>query len=335
MEDLKMWYNYNNILSRNAMLNFILTNRGGGKTYGFKKKAINNFLKKGEQFIYVRRYKTEFKKIVSFFDDIKNVYSEHEFKCTKNFALIDGKIAGYFVPLSTANNEKSTAYPNVTLMCYDEFIIDKKNQRYLPDEPTLLNGLIETVVRQRDNLTVVCLANNVTISNPYFEYWGIYPDFENGIRTYNKGEKICVELNADNEFIEAKIKTRWGKLISNNAYGQHALYNKTLVDDETFIMEQKPNNCKFMFSFILNGEELGIWNYGDCFYCDKKIINTSHLRYALQKDDLTPDNRMIDKINSSSIIYVFKNAFKNGRVFYKNKYIKSNIYDIIKYIGIR
>jgi hypothetical protein len=332
---LIMWYDYNNILSRNAMLNFILTNRGGGKTYGFKKKAINNFLKKNEQFMYVRRYKTEFKKIQTFFDDIKIEFPDHEFKCNKNFAFIDDKVCGYFVPLSTANNEKSTAYPNVTLMGFDEFIIDKKNQRYLPDEPILLDGLIETVVRQRDNLTVVCLANNVTLSNPYFEHWNIFPDFTEGIKTYERGEKICVELRADKEFIEQKIKTRWGKLNANTRYGEHAIYNKSLKDDDSFIMNKKPSNCKFMFSIILNSEEVGIWLFDDMFFCDKKIINTSPLRYALQKDDLTLDNRMIDKINSSSMIYVFKNAFKNGRVFYKNKYIKSTIFDILRYIGIR
>jgi hypothetical protein len=330
-----MWYDYNNILSRNAMLNFILTNRGGGKTYGFKKKAINNFLKKGEQFIYVRRYKTEFKKITTFFDDIKEEFPDHTFKCTKNYAYIDDKIAGYFVALSTANNEKSTPYPNVTLMCFDEFVIDKKNQRYIPSENDLLNGLIETCVRVRDDLTVICLANNVTITNPYFEFWNIYPDFENGIKTYIRGDKICVELNTDEEFIERKIKTRWGKLISNNKYGEHAIYNKTLTDDDSFIMSKKPNNAKFMFSLTLNGEEIGIWNFDDMFYCDKKIINTSPLRYALQKDDLTANIKMVDKVNSSSLIYLFKNAFKNGRVYYKNKYIKSNIYDILKYIGIR
>lgn len=332
-----MYYDYNNILSRNAMINFILTNRGGGKTYGFKKKVINNFLKKGEQFIYVRRYKTEFKKILTFFDDIKVEYEGHTFKCTKNYAYIDDKIAGYFIPLSTANNEKSTAYPNVTLMGFDEFIIDKKNQRYLPEEPILLNGLIETTVRNRDNLTVVCLANNVTICNPYFEFWGIYPDFEKGIKTYNKGggEKIAVELNADDEFIKEKIKTRWGKLISNTKYGEHAIYNKSLSDDDYFILEKKPQNAKFIFSLILNSEEIGIWTVGDIFYCDKKIINTSTLRYALQKDDLTPNIKMVDKINSSSLFYVFKSSFKNGRVFFKNKYIKSTMYDIFKYIGIR
>ena len=329
-----MFYDYNDILSRNAMLNFILTNRNGGKTYGFKKKAINNFLKKGEQFIYVRRYKTEFKKILQFFDDIKNAYPEHTFKCSKNYAYIDDKIAGFFIPLSTANNEKSTAYPNVTLLAYDEFIIDKKNQRYLPDEPVIFNGLIETVVRLRDNLTVVCLANNVTICNPYFEYFKIYPDFENGIRSYKKG-LVCVELKVTNEVIEAKLKNRWGQLIADTQYGEHALYNKTLSDDSSFIMDNKPSNCKFMFSLILNGDEIGIWNFDDMFYCDKKIINTSKLRYALQKSDLTPDSRIVDKVNSSSLIYLFKNAFKNGRVFYKNKYIKSNVYDILKYIGIR
>lgn len=330
-----MYYDYNNILSRNAMLNFILTNRGGGKTYGFKKKAINNFLKKEHQFVYVRRYKTEMEDMPSFFDDIKHEFPEHTFKATKKHAYIDDKLAGFFIPLSTANNKKSTAYPNVKLVCFDEFIIDKKNQRYLPNDAILFNGLIETIVRDRDDTTVICLANNVTIANPYFEHWKIYPDFEKGIRTYDRGEKICVELNADNEFIEHKIKTRWGKLVANTKYGEHAIYNKSLNDDDSFILNDKPSNAKFLFSITLNGEEVGFWNFDDMFYCDKKIINTSNLRYALQKYDLTPDLRIVDKVNSSSLIYIFKNAFKNGRVFYKNKYIKSAVFDILKYIGIR
>lgn len=332
---MSIWYDYNNIRSRNAMLNFILTNRGGGKTFGFKDLAIKNFLNKGKQFIYVRRYKTEFKKILTFFEDIKDKYPEHTFKCTKNYAYIDDKIAGYFVPLSTANNEKSTAYPNVTLMAYDEFIIDKKNQRYLPEEPILMNGLIETVVRKRDDLTVFFLANNVTITNPYFEFWNIYPDFEKGIKLYNRGEVIAVELNADESFIEEKIKTRWGKLIMNTKYGEHAIFNKSLSDDDSFIYNKRPSNSKFIFSIIFNGNEVGIWNSGDIFYCEKKIINTSPLRFALQKDDLTPNIKMIERINSSPLIYTFKSAFKSGKVFYKDKYVKSNLYDIFKYIGIR
>lgn len=331
-----IYYNYNNILSRNAMLNFILTNRGGGKTYGFKEKAINNFLKKGKQFIYVRRYKSEFNKIITFFDKIKEKYPNHTFKCTKHFAYIDDKIAGYFIPLSTANNEKSTEYPNVTLICYDEFIINKKNQRYISDEPFLFDGLIETVVRMRDDVTVLCTANNVTLTNPYFEYWGIYPDFEDDIRTYDiGGEKVCVEIRANKDFIEEKIKTRWGKLSTKTQYGKHSLYNETLYDDSSFIFDKRPQKSIFLFSIILNGSELGVWSNGEKYYVDKKIIATTKLRYVLQKDDMSPDYRMVQKVNSSPLIYGLKKSFTNGKVFYKDKYVKSQMYDIFKFIGIR
>ena len=53
-----MYYDYDKISSYNATFNMIITNRGFGKTYGAKKRAINKFLKKDEQFIYVRRYKS-------------------------------------------------------------------------------------------------------------------------------------------------------------------------------------------------------------------------------------------------------------------------------------
>ena len=93
------WYNYDKINSYNAMLNIIMTNRGFGKSYGSKKMAIKNFLKKGEQFVYVRRYKTEItKQFKQFFDDIKQEFPEHDFKINGNRAYIDDKICGYAIP---------------------------------------------------------------------------------------------------------------------------------------------------------------------------------------------------------------------------------------------
>ena len=70
-----MYYDYDKISSYNATFNMIITNRGFGKTYGAKKRAINKFLKKGEQFIYVRRYKSELKKVKDkFFEKIKKEF---------------------------------------------------------------------------------------------------------------------------------------------------------------------------------------------------------------------------------------------------------------------
>ena len=71
-----MFYSYNRIRSYNAIWNFIISNRGGGKTFGSKEMCIKNFIKKGEQWIYVRRYKTELKKRALFFDDIKQAARE-------------------------------------------------------------------------------------------------------------------------------------------------------------------------------------------------------------------------------------------------------------------
>ena len=41
------------------MFNFIIGERGVGKTYGAIKFCINDYLKNGNQFVYVRRFKTE------------------------------------------------------------------------------------------------------------------------------------------------------------------------------------------------------------------------------------------------------------------------------------
>ena len=82
------YYDYDKISSYNATFNMIITNRGFGKTYGAKKRAINKFLKKGEQFIYVRRYKSELKKVKDkFFEKIKKEFEGHKFEI-KGFTVV-------------------------------------------------------------------------------------------------------------------------------------------------------------------------------------------------------------------------------------------------------
>ena len=83
------YYNYDKALSYNALFNFILTTRGLGKTYGAKLKVIKKFLKTGEQFIYIRRYKDELSTIDTFFNDIiaNNEFPEHEFKVVQENKL--------------------------------------------------------------------------------------------------------------------------------------------------------------------------------------------------------------------------------------------------------
>ena len=59
--------------SRNCLFNFILGARGVGKTFCKKEDVINAYLKSGEEFVYMRRYKEELKEknMERFFDDIE------------------------------------------------------------------------------------------------------------------------------------------------------------------------------------------------------------------------------------------------------------------------
>ena len=106
------YYTLQRVLSFNALINFIIGERGVGKSFSSKKHVINRFIKKGEEFVYLRRYKTELKSSVpKFFDDIidKKVFPEASFKVKNNNFYINDKIAGYALPLSTANILKSTS----------------------------------------------------------------------------------------------------------------------------------------------------------------------------------------------------------------------------------
>ena len=82
MTRLLDWYITTNIKSYNKFLNFIIGGRGIGKTYGFKKDCISRYKKTGKQFLYLRRYKTDLKKINTFLNDQFENFKDYEFKIT-------------------------------------------------------------------------------------------------------------------------------------------------------------------------------------------------------------------------------------------------------------
>ena len=169
-----MYYSRNDLLSYNALFNFVVGERGTGKTYQFKDWAISDFIKNGNQFVYVRRYKTEFKDIGNFFDDIIKKYPNHKFSVGYGKFFIDNKIAGFYIPLSVAITKKSVAYPNVNKIGFDEFILEKSSLHYLPNEVNAFLGLYETIARDRNNVRCLFMANSVTLINPYFLFFVLF-----------------------------------------------------------------------------------------------------------------------------------------------------------------
>lgn len=92
-----------------CLLNFLIGSRGVGKTYGISEFVTNQFLKKQEEFAYIRRYRNELNEGISeFFTAINknDVFPEHRLY-TKNKKFYCDDIAfGRGVTLSTSQDLK-------------------------------------------------------------------------------------------------------------------------------------------------------------------------------------------------------------------------------------
>lgn len=324
-----MYWDINKTLSYNCLFNFIIGNRGGGKTYGFKKRAIDNYLKKGSQFVYVRRYDTEFDHIETFFDDISEAYPELEFKVKDGKFFINDEIAGWYIALTKAILLKSVPFPGVTMIGFDEFIIETGVYHYLKNEVRLFLDLYSSIARDRD-VIVFFMANAITITNPYFIYFNINLPYGKKIKSYKAKNETLIELVEDAELIEEKKQTRFGKLISNTDYGAYAIENKFLLDDKKFI-EKKTPESKNTFSFIYRGVRYGVW---DDFNAGKQFVSEDYdpsnkLIYTITLEDHSP-NTMLIKGRKSVIIDAFLRNYRMGNVRFETMQIKNICADMIK-----
>lgn len=322
----EMYYNGYKTLTYNALFNFIVGNRGAGKTYWCKRWAIKDYLNNGKEFIYVRRYKAELKKIKTFFNDISLEFPEHKFSCNGSMFFIDDKVAGYTICLSTSKIEKSVAYPNVNKIIFDEFLLDRGAYRYLPDEVESFLELYETVARMRDNVIVFFLSNAISNVNPYFMYFDIELPEKN--RVFRRGE-LLVENLANDEFIQKKKETRFGKLISGTLYGDYAINNTMLRDSNDFI-RKKDTPCTPYFNFIFKGYEYGVWrdDKGQYLYVENKF-NTSAYVFAPLQIDYKEGTIQGDLFRDSVYWRTLCNYLRLSLLYFNNAQSKKATYEMI------
>lgn len=322
-----MFYDIYKTLKHKCLFNFIVGNRGCGKTYGFKEWAIDDFLKNGNQFVYIRRYKQELKKVNKFFDDISERFPETDFQVKGNTFLIDGRIAGGSMPLSTSKIEKSVPYPGVTKICFDEFILDKGVYHYLPDEVINFLEVYETIARMRD-VTVMFLSNAITVTNPYFLYFDISLPYG---KNYFKKNDVLIETVNNTEYIEKKKNTRFGKIINETPYGDYAIENKFLRDNKNFISKKTPNS-EYYFTMLYKNKEIGVWiDYkAGLITVSENVDPSNKIIYSITNDDHSPNTMLLKSKRKSILFSNFIEQYILGNVRFESIKIKNMAYDIIK-----
>ena len=326
-----IWYSYDKVLSYHAMMNYIIGERGCGKSYGLKKYLLNRFKKKNRQFIYLRRYDTELKKSLKdneFFKDVENdpMFINDEFNVRGDKFYMNGKVCGYAIPLSKASIYKSVPFPNVDIIMYDEFLIDNATYHYLPDEPEKLLDFIETVGRLRD-IQVFCLGNNISLVNPYFDYFNISLPYNSDIKTFKNG-LILINYIKNEAYRKVKKESKFGTLIDGTKYGEYAIDNQSLKDNNNFIKKKNPKS-KFFFNIIINNHTYGVWmDYNSNEMYISKMYNANHpVTITFNYKDHTENTIML---KSKSVF--FQNLVKhymNANLYFDNLQIKSDITTLI------
>lgn len=166
--------------------------RSNGKTYSALNYALERYFKHGEQFAYIRRFGEDVKR-----KNLQTLLSAHVENgiiaelSGGTFSLVNytggkfiaysyddsnGKIVndkqpmGYAFDLNAMEHHKSTSYPKVTTIIFDEFL---SRQGYLTNEFVLFMNTLSTIIRDRMNVNIFMIGNTVNKYCPYFTEMGL------------------------------------------------------------------------------------------------------------------------------------------------------------------
>lgn len=324
-----MWYDVNNTLSYNCLLNFVVGMRGVGKTYSCKRRAIKNWLTKGEQFVYLRRYDTEIlgTMIEKFFDDISQEFPDHDFSASRGKFYCDKMVMGFYLPLSKSAQYKSVPFPNVSLIIFDEFIIDQGFIRYLPKEVHTFFELYSTIARLRDP-RVLFLSNAITFTNPYFLYFDLV--LQPGQKIIRKND-ILLEMVDSPDYVDKSSKTRFGKIIEGTEYGNYAIKNQFLRDNDVFV-EELPGPAICIFNVLISGEKFGVYRLrGETtYYVSDKYDDTAKETISLDTDSHNQTTVMRQASTARMLFESLYDSYMRGEVRFTSIKAKNMVTKALK-----
>jgi len=334
------YYSFDKVFSYNAVFNFVVGARGLGKTYGAKKYVIKNAIKTGEQFIYLRRYKTELTARTTFFADIFQEFPDHDFRVNGHQAEMapretrDDKkrkwqVIGYFAALSNAQSKKSVAYPAVTMILFDEFIIEKGALHYLPNEAKAFNDFYSTVDRWKDKTRVLFMANSVSIMNPYFLEYDIKPEDADDKGFIRKAEGfICAHLADSAEFSTGVFRTKFGQFIKNTEYAEYAVASQ-FSDNNDRMLGRKNPDAKYYATIETKLGAFSVWiDYAGPWYYVQAKRPKQEMVYTVVPERMEQGKYLL--LYSDKFSQYLRSGFKSGKVFFDSPKTRNAFIEIFK-----
>lgn len=187
------YYQLTEIQKYNAKYNMIIGGRSDGKTYAVLSEILRKYCNDGETGAIVRRWSEDFtgKRGQQMFsalvaNGLVTQFSHGRWNTVKYYAskwymcwyddakceIVDTDPTPfcYGFALTMQEHDKSTSYPTITTVLFDEFIT---RNVYLPDEFVIFCNVLSTIIRERDNVTIYMCGNTINKYCPYFDAMGL------------------------------------------------------------------------------------------------------------------------------------------------------------------
>lgn len=358
---MSIYYSTTKINKKHATYNVIFGERSNGKTYALLLQSLKQYFKDGSQLAYVRRWKEDItgRRAQQLYggintnDEVRKL-SNGEFSAIHYWAgkfylcnfdesgkaiYGDNDVIGYTFALSDGEHDKSTSFPKVKTLVFDEFLT---NRLYLTDEFVLFMNTVSTIVRRRTDVKIYMLGNTVNKYCPYFNEMGL-----DRIPTMKQGTISLYKYGTSNLTVAVEYCATIEKATSNET-NKYFAFNNPKLEMITggawelniyphLPMKYKPKDILLIYfiEFADNIYQCEIIQIDDVTFTYIHIKTTDirkpddHVIYSLDFNPSINYNRSvykpINKIQQRILWF-----FKNDRVFFQDNNIGDAVNNYLK-----
>lgn len=328
----------------------VLGERSNGKTYTILKHCVKDYCENGSEFAYIRRFDEDIKysRASTIFNGlIKNGEIEKLTKGKWNdvyyyarkfyFKKVDSKTGetticdkpfGYAFSIGSDEHDKSTSYPDVRNIFFEEFV----SRNYLSDEFVLFQNTLSTIIRLRNDVKIFMAGNTINKYCPYFLEMGLtnvkyMKAGTTELYTYGNSElKVCVDFSdMQNKDKKSNVYFAFNNPKLSMITGENGIWEIDIYPHLTPEMRYKPKDVIYKYYVV--------W-YGDILECEIVRLNNTAFTFVHRKTTpIKEDNtnivydinhnylpnykRRITKVTTKrdEIILWF---YKNEKVFYQS-----------------
>ena len=298
-------------------------NRTAGKTFFFKRWVLRRFVAYREKFVIFVRFIDDMPNVVEgFFADIGplafygHTMSQKPIMHGKSYELYyDNLPCGYVIALNDPERirRNSALFSDAQRGFFDEFM--SETGKYCHDEILKFNSIRVSIARGGSTgahtryFPVYMCSNNVTIFNPYFEYFGVTTRIQNNTH-YLHGDGWVLEQTFNKTAAEA-LRQNFATISDDEM--KYMAENHYLLDRNTFV-DKIPGQKHCMCKIRYNGKTYTVWGLAkdDIWYVSSKLKSDTSNIITVSPYDHDTDSVLITK--SHKIYKILKQGYNEGRI---------------------